>query len=131
VIPVVQEDDGGVPPPLPEGYAEQVIAGVIQNLLRDAHGVTNAVMYAVVDEFGGHGLELSSDQSDRLRKAVFDMVVGALRTRLLVGLYDECGVPDDMRDLGLGGEHLVEGMPSSHDGLMRQFRETLASEECE
>jgi hypothetical protein len=134
VIPVVQTDDEAVSPPLPDGYAAELLRGVVQNLLRDARYVTNASMNAVVDEFAGHGLEPSPDQVAAIRKGVFDMVVGAFRTRLLSGLADECGLPadaaDDTAEPPMGAVHLIEGLPPGDD-LMRRFREALMSEESE
>lgn len=134
VIPVVQQADEAVPPPLPDGYAAEILNRVVQNLLRDANTVTNSAMNAVKDECAGHGLDIRPEQSAAIRKGVFDMVVGAFRDRLLSGLSDECGPPadiaDDAAEPRMDAEHLVEGMPPGDD-LMRLFRETLMSEECD
>jgi hypothetical protein len=129
VVPVVDDREEQVSPrPQPDGHSgREVIEWVVGNLIRDAKTVTKAVMFAIGDEFVGHGLDRSLARSDVVRNAVFDIVVHAFHDRLVAGLTGNVDQTpesatetiDDLEDdfpLISPPEWMLRRIRSHHDG---------------
>jgi hypothetical protein len=67
----------------------QIIEQVMRNLVRDAHTITDGAMVAISGEFTRYKLPLDLDDDAVVRDAVFEVVAGAFKKRLLVGLTDD------------------------------------------
>jgi hypothetical protein len=67
----------------------EVIEQVMRNLVRDAHTITDGAMVAISGEFTRYALALDLDDAAVVRDAVFEIVAGAFKKRLLAALSDQ------------------------------------------
>jgi hypothetical protein len=105
--------------------AETLIKTVVERLHADAAQIADDLMSWASAPCQGLGAELTSEQSTRLRKSAFDIVVELFRTRLVLGLANSC---DRMNGVGGWDENFLPDTDSPQ-GLMARFRAALAEDD--